>query len=299
MRDFTTYNQSGSTLTRPRILRLNIDGTVDTAFSPGSGANNTVRAIRVQANGAILIGGSFTAINGIGRNNLARLLGSNGSLDTTFNIGTGVNGHVFAIAIMPSGNIAFGGSFSRFNTSIVRNGVVILTPTGGVDTDFEPPAGEAQNNENNSVRSLLEQNGKLLVSGWVRVRDKLDRMMWLTDSKNQADMLFTEGGLAGAAFNPNAVVTLSAKNIGKVEQPNDALTTWSYNASTGLISGQFKPDNSGVKRTAKYNALLIPVTPSDVIGLGSFDLIEQPNGTTITSGNALIHTGRVKIAPKP
>src|SRR5438309_937817 len=55
---FTTLSPNGgAAVTRNRIARLNPDGTLDTAFDPN--ANNVVRAIAVQADGKILVGGSF------------------------------------------------------------------------------------------------------------------------------------------------------------------------------------------------------------------------------------------------
>jgi hypothetical protein len=72
---FTTLSPNGgATITRNRIARLNPDGTLDTVFNPD--ANNTVRAIAVQADGKILIGGDFTVLSDLPRvlrNHIARL----------------------------------------------------------------------------------------------------------------------------------------------------------------------------------------------------------------------------------
>lgn len=56
-----------------RLARINRDGSFDTTFMIGTGANRWVRAIAVQNDGKILAGGDFTEINGIGRNRIARL----------------------------------------------------------------------------------------------------------------------------------------------------------------------------------------------------------------------------------
>jgi hypothetical protein len=48
----------------PHIARLNKDGSVDTTFSPGNGANGQVFCIEVQEDGKILIGGEFTTYDG-------------------------------------------------------------------------------------------------------------------------------------------------------------------------------------------------------------------------------------------
>src|ERR1041384_7491770 len=67
--EFTTVKG----LARNHIARLNIDGSGDISFNPGSGANSDVRAIAVQPDGKVLIAGFFTIVNGSSRNYIARL----------------------------------------------------------------------------------------------------------------------------------------------------------------------------------------------------------------------------------
>src|SRR5476651_2660840 len=82
--DFTTLSPNGGVaVTRNHIARLNSDGTLDTAFNPN--ANGAVNVIAVQADGKILVGGSFSQSNGtptIGgqtRNFIARLDATTGA----------------------------------------------------------------------------------------------------------------------------------------------------------------------------------------------------------------------------
>jgi uncharacterized delta-60 repeat protein len=82
--DFVIPTDKGSV--RPRIIRLNPDGSLDSTFTPGSGANDVITSIALQPDGKILIGGDFTQYNGVLRNRLARLQ-PNGSLDPTFDPG--------------------------------------------------------------------------------------------------------------------------------------------------------------------------------------------------------------------
>lgn len=307
--DFTTYNDSVTTHTRNRIARLSLDGRLDTEFNPGAGASGTVRAIAFQtvnSTNRILLGGSFSSVGGASRRGMARLL-ADGSIDTEFHPGVGANGDVFSVLVLPDNRIAFGGNFSKVN-NIDRNGaaIVVLSPTAGQDatfvpdSGFQPLSGSAENNENNAVRTVLNQSGGLLVGGWVRLRTAGPRVMWLTDTKNDATVTFAEGRLSTAAIsNPVAVFDITNRNAGVAKTGNSGGTTWSYNAATGIVSGQFSPDVAGTRRTARYTALLVPVTPSDIRGVGSFDLPELPNGTTITNQNAPIHTGRVLITPEP
>jgi uncharacterized delta-60 repeat protein len=104
----------GNFTNRNNIARLNADGSLDDGFHPGAGPNSTVRCIAVQPDGKVLIGGSFTHVNGATRNGIARL-NANGTLDASFNPGSGVNGgvnsSVFSMALQPDGNILIGGYF--------------------------------------------------------------------------------------------------------------------------------------------------------------------------------------------
>ena len=119
---FTTVNNA----TRSRIARLNTDGTLDAAFlATAAGANYSVRAIAVQPDGRIVIGGEFGNYNGAYRGNIARVK-SDSSLDETFiNFNSGANGRVNAIGLQSDGKVIVGGFFSTVN-DVVRGGIARL-----------------------------------------------------------------------------------------------------------------------------------------------------------------------------
>ncbi|HMS41625.1 MAG TPA: delta-60 repeat domain-containing protein, partial [Pyrinomonadaceae bacterium] len=67
------------------------DGDLDTFFNAGVvWRGGAVFDAAVQTDGKIIIGGNFTVVGGRSYNCLARL-NTDGSLDTTFNIGRGAN----------------------------------------------------------------------------------------------------------------------------------------------------------------------------------------------------------------
>jgi uncharacterized delta-60 repeat protein len=114
---FTTWNGN----THNRIVRLNANGTIDSDFNPGTGFNNAVRAIAVESDGKILVGGSFTTFNGNTHTRIVRL-NSDGSLaskgfSTVGFVGTlGPNfSDVFTIVIQPDNKILIGGAFNRYD----------------------------------------------------------------------------------------------------------------------------------------------------------------------------------------
>jgi len=55
------------------LARLNADGSLDSSFNPGSGANAAVFAVAVQASGKMWWAAVFTTINQTNRNRYARL----------------------------------------------------------------------------------------------------------------------------------------------------------------------------------------------------------------------------------
>lgn len=88
---FTQFNG----VSAGRIVRLNWDGSTDTSFNVGTGANNIVREIFCDGND-VYLGGDFTSFNGTTRNRIVKL-NRNGTIDTTFNPSDGFNGPVLSI----------------------------------------------------------------------------------------------------------------------------------------------------------------------------------------------------------
>lgn len=127
------------------IARLNTNGTLDTSFNPGTGADYTIKSIVLQSDGKIIIGGAFSKYNGVSRNGVARL-NSDGSLDTTFNPGSGINGTVttdfkpFVYSILPQtqDRILIAGNFLSYNGTD-KGSIARLYNNGVIDNTFDPP----------------------------------------------------------------------------------------------------------------------------------------------------------------
>lgn len=166
---FTTVNG----VARKCVARLNADGTLDTSFNPGTGVtggNQVVYAVARRTDGTIVIGGSFSAYNGVARNSIARLL-ANGSLDTSFDPGTGPLGEVNALCTTSSGRLIVGGWFPSFN-GVPRNGLVGLNANGSVDLAFATGTGTS----GGQVACILERaDGSLYIGGNFAQFDGLPR----------------------------------------------------------------------------------------------------------------------------
>ncbi len=152
---FSQYNGTA----RNRIARLNTDGSLDLTFDPGTGVNSGILFLLSQSDGKIVIAGAFTEYNGIARNRIARL-NTDGSLDLTFDPGTGVDGLLYYIAIQPDNKIIIAGSFSQYNGT-ARNRIARLNTDGSLDLTFDPGTGV-----NSGILFLLSQSdGKIVIAG--------------------------------------------------------------------------------------------------------------------------------------
>ena len=107
--NFTGLGGGTGTTARNKIGRINADGTIDSAFNPGtSGPNDIVLALAEQTDGKILVGGAFTTLAGATRNSIGRL-NADGSVDGTFD--PGAESQVRALVIQKDGKVLAGGDF--------------------------------------------------------------------------------------------------------------------------------------------------------------------------------------------
>ena len=143
---------------RTNIARLNVDGSVDTTFNPGSGSDAEVRSVVLQPDGQVLIGGAFTSVGGLPLNRIARL-NVNGTVDGTFAVGSGCNEIVYAIALQADNRIIVAGDFTQAS-GVTRRRVTRLLPDGQVDPSINFGSGA-----NGFVDALLVQPDSQIVLG--------------------------------------------------------------------------------------------------------------------------------------
>jgi uncharacterized delta-60 repeat protein len=253
-----------------RITRLNPDGSLDVAFNPGTGANNIVENIAQQPDGKILVGGTFTSYNGTAINRIARL-NPDGSLDVTFNPGTGANGTVLAIALQPDGKILIGGGFTTCNGT-ARNYMARLNPDGIPDLTFNTGTGG-----NFDVRTIaLQPDGKIIIGGIFTI--------WNGATRNCINRLNGDGS-PDTGFNPgtgaielNVVALLSDGKI--------------------LVGGGFTTFNGTARsRIARLNSngsLDITFNPGTGAGGTTWTIAVQSDGKIIIGGIFTIFNGTAR-----
>ena len=151
---FTSFNG----MVRYSVVQLNQDGTLDTLFDPGEGANAPVRAMAFQSDQSLLLAGEFTRYDGIERKHLVRVKES-GSIDETLDlINGGPNGPIYSVATQLSQSedgsiekILVGGDFTMLgNYSLGR--LARLNLDGTVDSSFESVQGA-----DGTIHSILVQ----------------------------------------------------------------------------------------------------------------------------------------------
>lgn len=262
--DFANYNGTGIN----RVARLNSDGSLDTSFDVGSGANNLVYSAATQSDGKVIIGGIFSAYNGSNISYLARL-NTDGSLDTGFNIGTGPTNSVDTIAVQPDGKIVIGGAFTSFNgTSINR--ITRLNSDGTLDAGFNVGTGAGS-----IVNSIaIQPDGKILIGGSFTSYNgtSINRIARL-DSDGTLDASFTVG--TGAGGTVNAV---------SIQSDDKILISGSFTSYAGTSRNRIARLNSNGTLDTGF---VIGTGPNNIVN----SVVSQPDGKVLVAGTFTTYNG--------
>jgi len=141
------------------VSRLHPDGYVDSSFNIGIGLDDIVWSLGVQPDRKPIPGGRYTFVDGNAVLSTSRL-NADGVYDTTFAIGAGVEGEVFAVAVQSDGGIIIGGDFRKIAGEAAKN-IARLNPDGTLDTTFAVGAGADK-----PIRDIaIQPDGKLVVVG--------------------------------------------------------------------------------------------------------------------------------------
>ena len=207
-----TVNRSGSSTGAITVTVVLTDGTTsgndyqfgsatgspDPGFAPaGTGPNNIILGVAVQADGKFLIAGNFNSYNGTPVSYLARL-NPDGSLDPSFNTGgVGADNWVWAVAVQPDGKILIGGAFANYN-GVARNRLARLNANGSLDTTFTPQ-GSGPSNDINGI--ALQPDGKILIAGaFISYGSSGVRYIARLNATGTVDTSFTGGTLNGNVY---------------------------------------------------------------------------------------------------
>jgi uncharacterized delta-60 repeat protein len=145
---------------------------LDSTFSPGTGANGYVRAMALQPDGKILLGGTFTVFRNYSQYYFTRLNAS-GTVDTSFNYGGGANAMVNSISLETNGNVVLAGNFTMINSSN-RSRVARLDKYGLVNASLA-----AAGLNSAAYTAIGMPGGKLLAGGsfWTPPKSGVVRLL--------------------------------------------------------------------------------------------------------------------------
>jgi uncharacterized delta-60 repeat protein len=257
------------------IVRLNSDGTRDTAFTTnaGSGFNSTVQTISLQADGKIIVGGFFTSFNGSSAPYVVRL-NTDGTRDNTFSVGSGPNNWVYASTVQSDGKILLGGTFTSFNGFSIRK-LVKLNSDGTRDT--APLASFTTSNQEYVTTLQNQPDGKILIGG---------RFLYSQPGIGSGIARIGLNGLLDTTFNSSGIEIFTDVFDIAVQQNGQILVAGTFLSFNGISSpGIARLSSNGViDQGFSSNVGLGPINSSNSSGFLNTVAVHQ-NGKIFIGGN--------------
>ncbi len=216
------------------------DGSIDPSFDPGEGPNADVERAIPLANGKVFIGGWFTTISGSNAVRLARL-NADGTLDPSFNVGTGPSNGISDMVLQPDGKLLACGSFQTVNGTNAR-GVVRLLASGAVDNTFGTGTGPTFDAVVSSM--ALQPDGKIIIGGsFTQFNGANRRRIARLNATGSVDTSFQPGtgadnSVIDVALQPDGKVLVTGTFISFNNLPRQRLVRLQAN---GVVDNTFVP----------------------------------------------------------
>lgn len=254
------------------LLKLSADGAIDTRFAAprftvaaeleAGFEYGTITAIARQADGKLLLGGTFAGVEGRPANNLVRL-NSDGAIDDTFAIGAGFDGEVSHLALQADGKILVAGGFSRVQGT-ERDMLARLQPDGLIDTTFNARLGPRGYG---AVCVASLPSGEVLVGGYFETVAGVSRPSFARlSATGQLDWTFTHSIHSGVVSHILVLPDSRFYLAGNFREPNPQIA-------------RFLPDG---RWDTSFRAAAFP---ADVL-----DILPFPDGRLLVAG-AFVQTG--------
>ena len=231
--DFTSY--SGSTVTR--LARLNTSGTLDTTFNPGAGPNGSVYDLRIQSDGKVIAIGTFTTYSGSSSPGIVRV-NTNGTRDTTFNVGTGFTGTPYSIAMQSDGKFVIVGTMTNYSGSGITR-IIRINTDGTRDLTYNTGAGGLSNT---TYAITIQSDDKTIVGG--------DFTQYSGSSAVRLVRINTDG-TRDTTFNPGGSTNGTMSSI-KLLADGSMIVGGSFSSYSGSTSFRLVKINSNGSRDAGF-----------------------------------------------
>lgn len=259
-------------------------GSLDTTLDPDDGPDAQVNSSVALPDGKAMIAGSFSEYNTVSRSGIARI-NADGTLDTSFNPGTGIPIVVGSITvtvndlkIQPDGKILIGGNFSTYNNIAVNN-LARLNPDGSLDESFVLDARVTR-----EIRSVtLQPDGKIIITGNIFVNGSSKGIARL-NADGTLDETFSSYLTGLATGNADFYCTL-------LLQDGRILIGGSCRTSTTTFLQITKLNSNGTKDDS-FEPMVYTSTSTPVISGGSVvTLAVQSDGKILAGGGFLKTVG--------
>ncbi len=299
---FTTYDSAP----RGGIARVNTDGSLDASFDPGAGAQAYpyVSTVAIQPDGKVIVGGWFTSFDGVPRARIARL-NANGSVDATFDPGSGANTVITRAVLQSDGKIVIGGYFTHFG-GVSRNRIARLNSDGALDTSFDPGLGAL----GHVLAVALQSDGKVVVGGDFATIGAIPRQSLARFHPNGAlDFGFDpgagpNGGVRALAIQPDGRLLIGGAISSYQGVPRNAIARV---MPDGALDASFAPPNGS--NNAAYDLQVLAggkvLAAGDLEDWAGFErsgvVVLQPTGALDLGFNPLPAPGDFvrQILPQP
>jgi len=271
--------------------RAQSPGSLNTSFNPGTGANSRVLGIVRQSDGKLVIGGQFTTFNGVARGRVARL-NYDGSLDTSFDPGSGPDSTVNAVAVGADGKVVAGGDFFGVN-GVSRTRLARFYVDGSLDLTFAPVV-------NGTIQAVaVDPAGRVYLAGSFTLVNGVSRSrVARLNIDGTLDLTFAPGtgpnsSVLGLELLADGKVLLAGyfSSVNGVTRHRVARLNTDGTVDTTFVPGTL--DNGYANFTSTGSDGKILVGGGLYVGLNSRLLRLNPNGsvdTTFNVGNNVINS---------
>ena len=245
---FTTVNGAN----KNSLARLNADGSLDTTFDAGSGADNIIYDIAVQADGKIFVGGSFLGVNSYFSPNIVRL-NADGSADSTFSsripppFSTTIPSIVYSIALQTDGRVVLGGLIAGQSNGIYRS-IYRFNADGTYDTSFNPGSISS-----NLYKVVMQPDGKFVIGGFFQTINGVSRRyIARLENDGSLDTTFDPGTNASSPVNTIAVKPDGKILFGGLTSTNGLVKQLNSNGTLDITfnTSQFSPRVNTISLTS-------------------------------------------------
>ncbi|WP_160716511.1 IPT/TIG domain-containing protein [Chitinophaga solisilvae] len=221
------------------LVRLHPDGSLDSSYNYDlanhrgrEGANGFITASLLLPDGKLLIAGNFTRYNGQAAPRIARLL-SDGSLDATFNSGSGGDYGIYSLTRQPDGKLLITGAFNSYNGQKCPR-VARLQEDGSYDPSFRVDKGA----NGNIFNAAVMPGGEIILSGTFDEFEGLRRNNFIVlQPDGKVHPAYNTSG--GISLGENAVTGALARII---QQPGEramiavgSFTRYDFRASNRIV----------------------------------------------------------------